>query len=92
MTPQRAEMRHHQRQAGQQLRLGSALLALVALAAAGLPCAEAVKGLSPWSSGLITHYGGAQDGELGGRVAVRCGRRAGAQVRLQRLISACAAT
>lgn len=39
-------------------------LALALLALTALPHrAGAVKGISDWSSGLITHYGGAQDGE-----------------------------
>jgi hypothetical protein len=58
---------NQQRQAGQQPRRpGGALTLVLALAlAAALPRAAAVKGLSPWTSGLITHYGGAQDGEHG---------------------------
>ena len=45
----------------------SSLLRLLAvlLAAAALPRAAAVKGLSDWNTGLITHFGGAQDGERG---------------------------
>lgn len=39
------------------------LLAL--LGAAVVPQAAAVKGLSSWNAGLITHYGGKQDGALG---------------------------
>ncbi|KAL4440265.1 hypothetical protein ABPG75_003266 [Micractinium tetrahymenae] len=43
---------------------GSTLLRLLAvlLAAAALPRAAAVKGLTDWSGGIITHFGGAQDG------------------------------
>ena len=72
MTSRLAEVRQNQqRQAGQQPRrlrgsqggkVARALALALALAAA-LPRAAAVKGLSPWTSGLITHYGGAQDGE-----------------------------
>ncbi len=38
-------------------------LLVVLLAGAALPLASAVKGLSDWNTGFITHFGGAQDGE-----------------------------
>lgn len=45
---------------------GAALpLLLALLAAAVLPQAAAVKSLSAWNTGLITHYGGKQDGAPG---------------------------
>ena len=37
------------------------VVALLALSA-GLPGAAAVKAISSWNSGMITHLGGAQDG------------------------------
>ena len=43
-------------------------VAIAVAALALLSPAAAVKGVSPWSSGLITHYGGSQDGEMGGSV------------------------
>ena len=46
---------------------------LVLLAAAVLPRAAAVKGISSWNAGLITHFGGAQDGERPRRAGGRAG-------------------
>ena len=45
--------------------LGAAAPALAVLAAAAvaLPLAAAVKGITDWSAGMTTHFGGAQDGE-----------------------------
>lgn len=54
---------HTQRMIG--LR-GPAMLLLAAVALAALPApAAAVKAISPFSEGIITHFGGAQDGEQG---------------------------
>lgn len=45
---------------------GPAMLLLAAAALAVLPApAAAVKAISPFSEGIITHFGGAQDGEQG---------------------------
>ncbi|KAI7842109.1 hypothetical protein COHA_004303 [Chlorella ohadii] len=41
---------------------GLAIALLAALALAQLPAAAAVKAISSWNSGIITHFGGAQDG------------------------------
>lgn len=55
----------HSSSSGTAVMGGSSLLRLLAvlLAAAALPRAAAVKGLSNWNGGIITHFGGAQDGE-----------------------------
>lgn len=50
---------------------GAAAVALTLLAAAALlPTAAAVKGISDWSPGIITHFGGEQRGAVGRWVAV----------------------
>lgn len=59
------------RPAGATALLRAAVLLAVA---AALPRALAVKGISPWQGGLITHFGGAQDSELGAGVAAPPGR------------------
>ena len=76
MAPTRAQ-RLQPATGSASLRLG---LALAMLAATSLPQrAAAVKGISDWSPGLITHFGGKQDGEragegLGGRQQRGAGR------------------
>ena len=73
----------------QQKPMAAMLALTAALALACLPPAAAVKAISSWNSGLITHFGGAQDGEQWwGRLAVlrldlaaaRGGRRHGGGV------------
>lgn len=61
MAPLRPQRSCQRLQAGR----GLAIALLAALALAQLPAAAAVKAISSWNSGIITHFGGSQDGAFG---------------------------
>lgn len=58
-----AALGSHGAQGGRRRPPALLLAAALVAAAALLPSAAAVKGISEWNTGFITHYGGAQDGE-----------------------------